>query len=445
MAMLFINLLAILLGVTVLIILAYKGIQMYITALIAALVVIILSPGIGFFAGVTEFCTGTGGFVSGYLVYMFLAVALGNIMNATGTATKIGQSIANVGGGKFATLSVVLIGAALTTCGISGYVAAFASFPIVLQVCKRARIPRELIPGILASSQILGQGILPYNTLTNNLIPAEILGTSIAGAPLVRMCGFFFCITFITIYFSWQKKKISAKMTPEEIDDQFHLYDDEQFSKDLPSLFNSVFPVACGIAFLVYMTNTSTLRPLYTVYVTLTIGMTLTVLMNYKRLGGKNPLKILEQSFVTSVSSTVVCGIVIGFGAVVALSPFFTDAVAWFQSINFSPYFQTVIVTSIFAAIMASTPGAVRMSCNIFGKYWAGIPGINMNAMHAITTCSGLGLNTMPHNGSVIMCNERSRLPLKGTFRHTIATGGFIIMFGSLFQAIIATMLYPLG
>jgi H+/gluconate symporter-like permease len=315
----------------------------------------------------------------------------------------------------------------------------------VLQVCKKSRIPRELIPGILASSQILGQGILPYNTLTNNLIPAEILGTSIAGAPLIRMFGFFFCYIFIVIYFGHEKKRLSSIMTPEEIDDQFHLYDNEIFSDDLPSLFNSVFPVGCGIAFLVYMTNTSTLKPLYTVYVTLTIGIVLTILMNRKRLNGKNPIKILEQSFVSSVSSTVICGIVIGFGAVVALSPFFTEAVTWFQSINFNPYFQTVIVTSIFAAIMASTPGAVKMSCNIFGKYWASIVGINMNAMHAITTTSGLGLNTMPHNGSVIMCNERSHLPIKGTFHYTFITGGIIIMLGAFVQALAATILYQLG
>jgi H+/gluconate symporter-like permease len=114
---------------------------MYITALIASLVVIALTPGIEFFTGITTFCTGTGGFVSGYLVYMFLAVALGNIMNATGTATKIGQSISNIGGGRFSTPSVVLIGAALTTCGISGYVAAFASFRSCFRSAKSPESP----------------------------------------------------------------------------------------------------------------------------------------------------------------------------------------------------------------------------------------------------------------------------------------------------------------
>lgn len=440
--MVFLNLAAILAGITILIVLAYRGVQMYITALIAALVVIVFTPGIPFFTGITTFGAGTGDFVSSYLVYMFLAVALGSVMNYCGTATKIGQSIAAIGGGKYSIPCVVLIGAALTTCGISGYVAAFASFPIVLQVCKKARIPRELIPGILASSQILGQGILPYNTLTNNLIPAEILGTSIAGAPLIRMIGFVFCYVAIVSYFSYQKKHIQKRMSMEEIDEQYHLYDDEVVSTDLPSLFCSLFPVTCGILFLVYMINTATLKPMYAVYITLTIGITLTILLNYSRLKGKSILKILEESFVSSVSSTVICGIVIGFGAVVALSPFFADTVDWLQGTDMNPYFQTVIVTSVFAAIMASTPGAVRMSCNTFGAYWSSLPGVNLNAIHAITTCAGLGLNTMPHNGSVILCNERARLPIKGTFKYTFATGGIIITIGAFVQAVAATLIY---
>lgn len=439
--MMILNLVALIAGIVVLIVLSYRGLQMYITALLATLCVIILTPEINFFDGLTTFAYGTGGFVSDYLIYMFLAVALGDVMNATGTATTIGRAILKASGGKGAVPTAVIISAAITTTGISGYVAAFASFPIVLQIFKGAKIPRELLPGILASSQILGQGILPFNTLTNNTIPSEILGSSIAGAPLIRVIGFLFCYILICGYFSFASKNIKKTLSDDEIMEQFKMYDDEVVEDTPPSLLRALVPIACGMAFLVYMTLASTWRTMNVVYVTLTISMVLCIVMNYGRIKGRI-LKVEEKAFVSSVTSTMVCGIVIGFGDVMALSPFFEEITNWLSTIHLNPYWQTAIICSIFAMIMASAPGGIRMTLNVFGASWLAM-GVNANALHAITTTAGLGLNTMPHNGSVIVCNERARLPIKGTFRHTFITGGIIIMLGSFVQAALACILYP--
>ncbi|MGZ4122515.1 MAG: GntT/GntP/DsdX family permease, partial [Tumebacillaceae bacterium] len=130
----FIQVLAILLALGLLMFFAYRGYPVIVFAPIFALLAVILS-GIALMPSYTEsFMTNAANYVKTYFPIFLLGALFGKAMELSGAASSIAHSIVKVLGSKRAILSVVLACAILTYGGVSLFVVAFAVYPFAAAI-----------------------------------------------------------------------------------------------------------------------------------------------------------------------------------------------------------------------------------------------------------------------------------------------------------------------
>jgi len=180
-----ISLIGIIAGVTLFIVMSFKGFQIVISACMASLVVIITSG-----QSFLEVMTGTwansfAGLLKAYFLIMVLSAMLGKLMNDAGAAKRIAQSVyglfrQNKRNPKlFAALFAPVMYTLLTYMGISGLVVIFTVLGIGRQICKEFDIPWRLYC-YSGPISIITQW-LPGSLNLTNIIAAQVAGVSLLG------------------------------------------------------------------------------------------------------------------------------------------------------------------------------------------------------------------------------------------------------------------------
>lgn len=89
------------------------------------------------------------GFVKLYFPVFLLGAIFGKIVEMSGVAKSIAQTIISWVGPKRAILATVLLSAILTYSGVSLFVVAFAVYPFASNIFRESNIPKRLLPQLL--------------------------------------------------------------------------------------------------------------------------------------------------------------------------------------------------------------------------------------------------------------------------------------------------------
>src|SRR5699024_8984705 len=139
------GIIGIILSLTLLITLAYRGMPVIIAAPIAAVVAVLFS-GAPILASYTElFMPAMAGYVGSYFPIFLLGAIFGLLMTVTGYAESIARTVTGWIGARNAILATVLTSALMTYGGISLFVVAFVMFPLARELFRVADIPKRLI------------------------------------------------------------------------------------------------------------------------------------------------------------------------------------------------------------------------------------------------------------------------------------------------------------
>ncbi|MDZ5038434.1 GntT/GntP/DsdX family permease, partial [Clostridium perfringens] len=115
-----------------------------------------------------------------------LGAIFGKVMDNTGAANSISNSVAKWLGKEKAILAVVVSCAILTYGGVSLFVVAFAVYPIAVSLYRADGIPKRLIPGSIAlGSFTFTMTALPGTPQIQNAIPMPFFGTNTWAAPIM--------------------------------------------------------------------------------------------------------------------------------------------------------------------------------------------------------------------------------------------------------------------
>ena len=142
------SLFGIVLGLALLIFLAFKGQSILWVAPICAAVVALFGmfedPTINVLTMYTEnYMAGMANFTMSWFPAFMLGAIFGKMMEATGAAKSVGLLITRFIGAKQAILAVVIACAALTYGGVSLFVVVFAIYPLAVAVYREADIPNK--------------------------------------------------------------------------------------------------------------------------------------------------------------------------------------------------------------------------------------------------------------------------------------------------------------
>jgi len=181
------GLFGIILSLVLLIVLAYRGINVLILAPLTALLATAFAGGLPLLATYTQvFMQALGSYVVTYFPLFLLGAIFGKLMDDSGAARVIAHSIVDKLGDKRAILAIVLSCGILTYGGVSLFVVAFAVFPIASALFREAGVPKRLIPATIAlGSFTFTMTALPGTPAIQNAIPAPFFGTNAFAAPIL--------------------------------------------------------------------------------------------------------------------------------------------------------------------------------------------------------------------------------------------------------------------
>src|SRR3954447_20573662 len=178
------GLLGILLGLVLLMWLAYRGWSVLLVAPAAALVAAAIS-GEPLLAHWTHtFMQGAARFMAQWFPMFLLGGLFGKLMDDSGSIQSIARFLTDKLGTRNTVLAVVLASAVVTYGGVSVFVAFFVLVPMAQTMFKAADLPRRLLPATIGLGAFtFTMSILPGSPSVNNAIPMPYFGTTPFAAP----------------------------------------------------------------------------------------------------------------------------------------------------------------------------------------------------------------------------------------------------------------------
>jgi len=182
--MILLGLAGILIGLGLLIWLAYRGWSVLLLAPLAAMVTALFSREPLLAHWTQTFMGSAAGFLGQFFPLFLLGALFGKLMEDSGSVAEIAGFITERLGAQRAMLAVVLAGAIVTYGGVSLFVAFFVLAPMAQQLFRSAEIPRRLMPAaIVLGTSTFTMSALPGTPSIQNAIPMPFFGTTPFAAP----------------------------------------------------------------------------------------------------------------------------------------------------------------------------------------------------------------------------------------------------------------------
>ena len=186
-----IGVIGVIISLILLIMLAYKGWSVIliapILALIASVFVIFEGGDFHMMAIYTEtYMPNLAAYVKANFPIFLLGAVFGKVMDLSGSAKSIAETIvAKAGRGK-ELWAVVISCAVITYGGVSLFVAAFAIYPIGAALFRETDIPKRLLPpAITLGAFTFTMTAIPGTPQIQNTIPMAYFGTDTFAAPIL--------------------------------------------------------------------------------------------------------------------------------------------------------------------------------------------------------------------------------------------------------------------
>jgi len=388
----------VLVAITLLIYLAFRGWSIIPASLLCSLVVILTNNAEIWPSISGSYADGFKYFIGAFFLIFFFGSLFGKAMGDSGSANAISHKLLRVFGAKRALLVVILSTATLTYGGVSVFVVIFTIYPIAAVLFKEADLPKRLIVGAIA----LGAGTfsmtaLPGTPAIQNLIPAQVMGTPATAAPVLGIVASIIMFSLGFWYLSWQSKVAEQNeehFVPGPNDDL------EKMSLVDPSLLPdwrlAFLPLVCVIGLILTL---KMLDPIYAVTIALAAGALLTTVLFWKRL--ENPLNTLNDGISQSVMALLNTAAVVGFGFVVKNVEAFKSFVDFAVSLPFPPLVSAACAVNIMAGITGSASGGLTIFMKTMAPHYMKM-GLAPDVLHRICAVASGGLDSLPHSGAVI-------------------------------------------
>src|SRR5215470_6729180 len=179
-----VDFLGILVGLCLLIWLAYRSWSVLLLAPATALIAALFS-GEPLLAHWTQTFMGSAArFVAQFFPLFLLGALFGKLMEDSGSVSAIAEAMTQRLGERRAVLAVVLAGAIVTYGGVSLFVAFFVLVPMAEALFRSAAVPRRLMPAtIVLGTSTFTMSALPGTPSIQNAIPMPFFGTTPFAAP----------------------------------------------------------------------------------------------------------------------------------------------------------------------------------------------------------------------------------------------------------------------
>jgi H+/gluconate symporter-like permease len=427
------GLLGILVGLLLLIWLAYRGWSILLLAPAAALIAA-AAAGEPLLAHWTQTFMGSAArFLAQFFPLFLLGALFGKLMEDSGSVASISAYVTERLGERRAILAVVLAGALVTYGGVSLFVAFFILAPMAQAMFRAADIPRRLMPAAIAlGTSTFTMSAMPGTPSIQNAIPMPFFGTTPLAAPGLGVIGSIVMLGFGLWWLS--RAEMAARRNGEGYgsDAEPAITAPECDSPEvhrgrapdaLPPIAAAALPLIVVVSANFLMsgfvlprldlsflaeprwggTTLSAVGGVWAVIVALAAAiLTLLIISGWR-------LPRLRESMEAGASASVLPAVgvasLVGFGAVVAALPAFSVVRDWVLSIAGGPLVSLAIATNVLSALTGSASGGLTIALDALGGTYVRLAheiGISPELMHRVAVISSGTLDSLPHNGAVV-------------------------------------------
>ena len=439
------SLFGIILGLVLLMVLAYRGYSIIWVAPVCAIVVAVLSGYAILDAYIGDYMRGMADYVFQWFPAFFLGAVYGKVMDMTGSARSLGNALVKLIGSRFAVAAVVIPCLAMTYGGISLFVVVFVIYPMGYSIYRAADLPRTLLPGAIATGAFgITMTAVPGTPQIQNMIPTQYYGTDAMAAPLLSVVACVVMFVPAYAYLEWRAHSARKKGLHFVPDPKHKEVDHDE--KNLPSwhwvtgliplivvvLMLNLFPWLmkeyAGIEF----------SSSQSMVIALVCGILAACLLNLNQV--KTLLPAINEGANGSMGAIMNTACAVGFGSVVKVVPGFAVLTNLALNMPGSILFSEAIAVNLLAGATGSASGGMSIALEALGPQFADMAAGNtqmLEALHRIASISSGGLDTLPHNGAVLTLLAVSNCTHKESYIDICVTTCIIPLVASLLLALV--------
>jgi H+/gluconate symporter-like permease len=438
-----VGLFGILVGLGLLIWLAFKGWSVLLLAPLAAMAAAL-------FAREPLLAHWTQTFMraaAGFLAQFFPLFLFGKLMEDPGSVAAIADFMTEKLGPKRAILAVVLGSAVVTYGGVSLFVAFFVIAPMAQGLFRSAGIPRRLMPAaIMLGTSTFTMSALPGTPSIQNTIPMPFFGTTPFAAPGLGVLASAIMLAFGLWWLA--REEAAAKKNHEGFGDgapppASAVAHDEKLRERAtlarefdpaevahgttataqPSIAAAAAPIAVVILVNLVLSlivlprldlgflskpewggaPPSAVTGVWSVMTALTLAIVTVLALSLRRIP---ELRVTMDAGVNaSALPAISVASLVGFGAVVAAMPAFAVVRDAVLGIRGGPLVSLAVATNTLAALTGSASGGLTIALDALGATYlerAAQIGMDPALLHRVAVIGSGTLDSLPHNGAVV-------------------------------------------
>jgi len=355
-------------GLTLLIYMTVRGVELLIAAPLCALFVAATS-GIAFFpqlategapAFTSAYMGGFVGFVQAWFFMFLLGSLFGKVMEASGAADAVAAWIVRRTGPRHAAL---------------------------------ADLPRRFIPGALAFGSVTFTMTSAGSPEIQNWIPIKHLGTTPYAAAEVSLIV---AAAMALGGYLWLRHMIQrAVATGERF--EARAGDPAVEDRELPALWRGALPLL--VVLVVSFVWHDSLKE-SALILSLGLGVVAAILLNLRHLAGRYSAVAAGGALgaLVAIANTAA---VVGFGSVAKLTAGFQAAVAAMTTLPGEPLIGAALAVSVIAGLTGSASGGQSIALPLIAPHYLDM-GVEPESLHRVVSISSGALDSLPHNGYVV-------------------------------------------
>lgn len=406
--------------------LVVRGKSIFVVAPLCALLAVTLSGEDPVAKMNGAYMAGFADYVKKFYLIFALGAVFGKLMEDSGAAITVAQTVGRLLGKERACLAVVLACALLTYGGVSLFVVGFSVYPLAVQLFRAANLPRRFIPGAIAFGSITFTMTSAGSPEIQNLIPIQYLIDEMTKQPLTdARAGWPVSIIVAVGMFAvgqWYLERVLRRAVADG--ERFEARDGDHVATQVDSrrppfvvaiaplvvtlLALNLLPFTCHqLAKIIAPTSNPMVHAVLSKFpedgtLSILLGVMAGVCLMRRQLA--DVWQCFGEGFINGLLAVGSTSAVVGFGSAVKDLPAFQTVVTWVTHLPFeNPLISAAIAVAVIAGIAGSASGGQGIALPILKPIYVDELGVAPRALHRVVSIASGSLDSLPANGYLVM------------------------------------------